>query len=195
MTTGTVGRALWAPFIGLVALVVALDQLTKSWIETELSGGRVIVYLGGALRLVYSQNDGALFGLFRGQVLIFALLSLAVIAMIVGFHARAGRSPYMTLTLGLLLGGAIGNAIDRFRLGYVIDFVDGGVGRTRFFTFNLADASISAAILLLFAMALWPSLAGSRADSRAATDASVAESDASVTESEAGGSEPGSSDA
>ena len=196
MTTGTVGRALWAPFIGLVALVVALDQLTKSWIETELSGGRVIVYLGGALRLVYSQNNGALFGLFRGQVLIFAVLSLAVIAMIVSFHARAGRSPYMTLTLGLLLGGAIGNAIDRFRLGYVIDFVDGGVGGTRFFTFNLADASISAAILLLFAMALWPSLSGSRPGSRAGEGAgSGAATDASVAESEPGGSAPGSSDA
>ena len=212
MTTGTVGRALWAPFIGLVALVVALDQLTKSWIETELSGGRVIVYLGGALRLVYSQNNGALFGLVRGQVLIFAVLSLAVIALIVSFHARAGRSPYMTLTLGLLLGGAIGNAIDRFRLGYVIDFVDGGVGGTRFFTFNLADASISAAILLLFAMALWPSLAGSRpgsrpgsgadsgADSRPGSGAdsragSGAAADASVAESEPGGSAPGSSDA
>ena len=196
MTTGTVGRALWAPFIGLVALVVALDQLTKSWIETELSGGRVIVYLGGALRLVYSQNNGALFGLFRGQVLIFAVLSLAVIALIVSFHARAGRSPYMTLTLGLLLGGAIGNAIDRFRLGYVIDFVDGGVGGTRFFTFNLADASISAAILLLFAMALWPSLSGSRPGSRAGEGAgSGAATDASVAESEPGGSAPGSSDA
>lgn len=162
MTSTRAARPLWVPFAGLVALVVALDQLTKAWIETELSGGRVITYLGGALRLVYSQNNGALFGLFRGQVLIFGLLSLAVIAMIVTFHARSGRSPYMTLTLGLLLGGAIGNAIDRFRLGYVIDFVDGGLGRARFFTFNLADASISAAILLLFAMAIWPSVVGPR---------------------------------
>ena len=53
-----------------------------------------------------------------------------------------------TLTLGLLLGGAIGNAIDRFRLGYVVDFVDGGLGTTRFFTFNLADAAISGAIFM-----------------------------------------------
>lgn len=191
MTVGKIGQPLWAPFIGLVALVVALDQLTKSWIEAELSGGRVIVYLDGALRLVYSQNNGALFGLFRGQVLVFALLSLAVIAMIVTFHARAGRSPYMTLTLGLLLGGAIGNAIDRFRLGYVIDFVDGGLGRARFFTFNLADASISAAILLLFAMAIWPSLAGTRAG----TDVSASGTDASLPDGEPGGSKPGGGDA
>ncbi|MEO8469032.1 MAG: signal peptidase II [Chloroflexota bacterium] len=188
MTIAKVGRPLWAPFLGLVAVVVTLDQLTKSWIESELSGGRVIEYLDGALRLVYSQNNGALFGLFRGQVLIFALLSLAVIVMIVSFHARAGRSPYMTLTLGLLLGGAIGNAVDRFRLGYVIDFVDGGLGTTRFFTFNLADASISAAILLLFAMAIWPTLAGPRSDSRAGTDPTV-------RDAEQDSPEPGSGDA
>ena len=199
MTIAKVGRPLWTPFLGLVALVVGLDQLTKFWIETELSGGRVIEYLDGALRLVYSQNNGALFGLFRGQVLVFAVLSLAVIAMIVSFHARAGRSPYMTLTLGLLLGGAIGNAIDRFRLGYVIDFVDGGVGSTRFFTFNLADAAISGAILLLFAMAIWPSLAGSRAAADAsALDASAPDAsapDAPMTETEPGSPEPGSGDA
>ena len=171
MTTRRAARPLWGPFVALVGLVVVLDQLSKSWIEAELSGGRVISYLGGALRLVYSQNNGALFGLFRGHVLIFGLMSLAVIALIVTFHARSGRSPYMTLTLGLLLGGAIGNAIDRFRLGYVIDFVDGGLGRARFFTFNLADASISAAILLLFAMAIWPSLVGSRGSGVGAGDA------------------------
>ena len=204
MTIAKVRRPLWTPFLGLVALVVGLDQLTKFWIETELSGGRVIVYLGGALRLVYSQNNGALFGLFRGQVLVFAVLSLAVIAMIVSFHARAGRNPYMTLTLGLLLGGAIGNAIDRFRMGYVIDFVDGGLGSTRFFTFNLADAAISGAILLLFAMALWPSLAGPRATTDAsAHDASADDAsshdasspDAPMTETEPDRPEPGSGDA
>lgn len=165
MTGVTRGRPLWVGFAALVALVVAVDQATKAWIATELSGGRTIVFLDGALRLVYSENNGALFGMFQGQVLIFALLSLAVIALIVTFHARSGRSPYMTLTLGLLLGGAIGNAVDRFRLGYVIDFVDGGLGTTRFFTFNVADACISGAIMLLFAMAIRPSLAGQDADS------------------------------
>ncbi|MBI2762848.1 MAG: signal peptidase II [Chloroflexi bacterium] len=158
MTGSSRGRPHWGPFVTLVALIVAIDQATKAWIANELSGGRTIVFLDGALRLVYSRNDGALFGLFQGQVAIFALLSLAAIALIVMFHARSGRSRYMTLTLGLLLGGAIGNAIDRFRLGYVIDFVDGGLGTARFFTFNVADACISGAIVLLLAMALRPSL-------------------------------------
>ena len=163
MTGTATHRPHWGPFFGLVTLIVVLDQVTKAWIVGRLSGGRVIEFLDGALRLIYSENSGALFGLFQGQVVVFALLSLGVIALIVTFHARAGRNPYMTLTLGLLLGGAIGNAVDRFRLGYVVDFVDGGLGSARFFTFNLADACISGAIVLLVAMAFRPSLAG-RAD-------------------------------
>lgn len=164
MTGPTRGRPHWGLFFVLVALIVAIDQATKAWIANELSGGRTIVFLDGALRLVYSENNGALFGMFKGQVAIFALLSLAVIALIVSFHARSGRSAYTTLTLGLLLGGAIGNAIDRFRLGYVVDFVDGGLGTARFFTFNVADACISGAIVLLFAMAIRPSLLGGSAN-------------------------------
>lgn len=166
-------RPRWGMFVALVAAVVAIDQASKAWISSELSGGRVIVFLDGALRLVYTENSGALFGMFKGQVAIFALLSIAVIGMIIAFHARSGRSAYMSLTLGLLLGGAIGNAIDRFRLGYVVDFVDGGLGTTRFFTFNLADACISAAIVLLFVTAFRPSLAGG-SNGPEATDASAA---------------------
>ncbi len=152
------GRPYWGKFLGLVAAIVALDQASKAWIANELSGGRSMVFLDGLVRLIYSENDGALFGLFRGQVIPFAILSLGVIAFIVVLHARSGSSPFMTLTLGLLLGGAIGNAIDRFRLGYVVDFVDGGLGATRFYTFNLADACISASVILLFALAFRPSL-------------------------------------
>jgi hypothetical protein len=62
------------------------------------------------------------------------------------------------VTLGFLLGGAIGNMIDRLRLGYVVDFVDVGIGPTRFYTFNVADSAISLAILLLFVAALRPSV-------------------------------------
>ncbi|MEO7665106.1 MAG: signal peptidase II, partial [Candidatus Limnocylindrales bacterium] len=98
------------------------------------------------------------------QAGLFALASLAVMGLIVAYHARSGRSPYMTLTLGLLLGGAIGNAIDRLRFGYVVDFVDGGLGGFRWYTFNLADACISASIVLLVVMALRPSLAGEAGD-------------------------------
>jgi signal peptidase II len=62
----------------------------------------------------------------------------------------------LSITLGLLLGGALGNLIDRVRLGYVVDFVDAGIGSLRWYTFNVADASISCAIVLLLIVALRP---------------------------------------
>jgi signal peptidase II len=160
MNDSAADRPLWGPFVALVAAIIVADQASKAWITAELSGGRTLSFLGGAVRLIYSENNGAVFGLFRGQVVIFAVLSLAVIALLVAMHAKSGRNPYMTLTLGLLLGGAIGNALDRIRLGYVVDFVDGGLGSLRFYTFNVGDACISTAIVLLVALAIWPSLAG-----------------------------------
>ena len=160
MSDTPAGRPLWGPFVAIVAAILVVDQAAKAWITSELSGGRTYEFLGGALRLIYTENNGAVFGLFRGQVGVFALLSLGVIALLVGMHARSGRSPYMTLTLGLLLGGAVGNALDRIRLGYVVDFVDGGIGSLRFYTFNVGDACISLAIVLLVILAVRPSLAG-----------------------------------
>jgi len=120
---------------------------------------RPTIILGDNLRLVVSHNSGALFGLFRDQAPLFALLSVGVIGLIAWYHGRTGRSTYMTLALGLLLGGAIGNLIDRFRFGYVVDFVDAGVGNLRWYTFNVADSAISTALVLLLAVAIWPSLA------------------------------------
>ena len=72
-----------------------------------------------------------------------------MIGLIVAYHGRSARSLYLSIALGFLLGGAIGNLIDRLRLGYVVDFVDIGIGDLRFYTFNVADAAISTAIVLL----------------------------------------------
>ena len=86
-------------------------------------------------------------------------MPIAVIGLIVGYHARSGRSLFLSVALGFLLGGAIGNLVDRLRLGYVVDFVDIGIGDLRFYTFNVADSAISTAIVLLVAVALVPGLA------------------------------------
>jgi signal peptidase II len=160
----TAGRPLWLPFVGLAAAIVVADQVTKAWITATLRPDGVIRIVGDSLRLIYTENNGALFGMFRGQALPFAILSLAVIGLIVAYHGRSGRSPYMTVALGLLLGGAVGNAIDRLRFGHVVDFVDAGLGGLRFYTFNVADSCISLAIVLLLLLAVRPSLAGQPGD-------------------------------
>jgi signal peptidase II len=154
------GRPIWPLFLGLAAVVVVADQLTKAWLTSFLDPGESVSIIGDYLRLVYGQNNGAIFGLFRDSAPLFAVVSLAVIGLIVGYHARAGRSAYMSVALGLLLGGAIGNLIDRFRLGHVVDFVDVGIGSLRFYTFNVADSAISLSLLMLVLLALRPSLAG-----------------------------------
>jgi signal peptidase II len=88
----------------------------------------------------------------------FAIVSLIVVGLIVFYHARAGRGLIVTVALGLLLGGALGNLFDRLHYGYVVDFVDMGIGSLRFYTYNIADAAISTAIVLLIGMALFPAL-------------------------------------
>jgi len=159
VTAGTSGRPIWSTFVGLAALIVAADQLTKAWLTSFLAPGQSVDVAGDLVRLVHGQNAGGLFGVFQGQALPFALVSLVVVGLIVGYHARSGRDPYLSITLGLLLGGALGNLLDRVRLGYVVDFVDAGIGSLRWYTFNVADAAISFAILLLLAASIWPSLA------------------------------------
>jgi signal peptidase II len=149
----------WVAFFVLALGVVVVDQATKAIVVANSAPGEPANVLGEWLRIWYVRNDGALFGLFRDQALVFALLSIGVMALIVWYHGRAvaGSGWLATLALGLLLGGAVGNFIDRIRLGYVVDFVDMGFpGGWRFYTWNVADAAISTSILLLLVMAVFP---------------------------------------
>lgn len=151
-------RPLWPAFLGLAAAVVVVDQVVKAWLVATIDPGESIPIVGDLLRLIHTRNSGAVFGLFRDNAFLFGLASIVVIGLIVAFHARSGRSAYLSVTLGLLLGGAIGNLTDRLRLGYVIDFVDAGIGTLRFYTFNVADAAISLSVLMLILLAIRPSL-------------------------------------
>jgi signal peptidase II len=165
------GRARWPIFLGLAAIVVVADQLAKAWLVSILPvpGDRLSV-IGDYARLVHSQNSGALFGLFKDQALLFGLVSIGVVGLIVWYHGSSGRNTLLSIALGLLLGGALGNMIDRLRLGYVVDFVDIGIGGLRFYTFNVADMAITGAILLLILSAFLPGPRTSRAKHVDATE-------------------------
>ena len=154
----------WMVFLGLAVAVLVVDQLAKAWLVSAVAPGEAIEVAGDWLRLVHGRNDGGLFGLFKGSVELFAAASVGVIAFIVVYHARSRPSLLLSVSLGLLLGGAIGNLVDRVRHGYVIDFVDVGIGNLRFYTFNVADSAISLSILLLIVLALFPGLAGASTD-------------------------------
>ena len=143
---------------GSVALAIVIaDQLSKAWIVANVE--RPIEVIGDLVRLVIVHNDGGIFGLFGNSATILGLASTVVIALIVVYQWKEGVSgPWLlTVGLGLLLGGAIGNLIDRLRYGYVVDFVDMGIGNLRFYTYNVADAAISTALLILLLLAVFGS--------------------------------------
>jgi signal peptidase II len=138
---------------------VVSDQLLKQWIVANYEPCRPAEpcrpsqVVGDWLRIDFIHNAGGLFGLFQGTAPVFALVTIVVVGIIVAMELRWGwRSPLMTLALGLLLGGAIGNFIDRIRLGYVVDFVDIGIGTLRWYIFNIADAAVTCFFLLLIVM-------------------------------------------
>ena len=151
-------------FGGLAIGIVVVDQIVKAWIVSNYEVNVPVPIVGDALRIWLSHNTGAIFGMFRDQAPIFALFSLLVIGIILWYERAAGGNIVVTLALGLLLGGALGNLTDRLRLNYVVDFMDMGIGTWRWYTFNVADAAISASVVLLFALAVLPGLAGAVRD-------------------------------
>ena len=132
-------------------LTLAADQLTKLAITAAFQPGQSLPLLAPILHLTYVQNTGAAFGLFKGQQALFVLLSLLVIGAII--WELAAKRVHAASTLwgsGLVLGGAVGNLIDRLRLGYVIDFIDLRVWPV----FNVGDSAITIGVCLL----VWQSL-------------------------------------
>lgn len=156
----------WLLFAVVALAVIVADQLSKAWVVANFQPAWTVTpvpgldaptpILGELVRIAIIHNDGGIFGLFGASAPILALASVIVIALIVAYAARVARSgpTLLMLCLALLLGGAIGNFLDRLRYGYVIDFVDTGLGQTRWYTFNVADAALSVAIVGLIAIAL-----------------------------------------
>ncbi len=131
-------------------LVVAADQLSKLWIRSNLLVGQSLPE-ARFLRLTHVHNTGAAFGLFQGQsfpLTIFALVGIAVLLVYALFIYR--RFPFLDKVLGisalgLVLGGTVGNLIDRLRFGYVIDFIGVGIWPA----FNIADSAIVVGVIIL----------------------------------------------
>jgi len=137
-------------FLLTALLLVVADQLSKLWIRSNLAIGESLFEVG-FFRLIYVRNSGAAFGLFQGQSFILALIALVGVAVLLLyaflFHHKISfldKGPGK-VALGLLLGGAVGNLIDRIRIGYVTDFIDVGIWPT----FNIADSAIVVGAIIL----------------------------------------------
>ena len=148
-------RARWPLLLSVAAVALALDQLSKAWAVERLGNGEIID-LVGSLRLRLTMNYGSAFSLADGRGPLISLLALIVVAVLLRSGRHATR-PTMAVALGLVLGGAIGNLIDRafregdgFLGGGVVDFVD----LQWWPVFNVADSAIVVGAILLF-IAQW----------------------------------------
>ncbi len=135
---------------GIAAAMAALDQLVKWYVVTQLMQPPRFIELTGWLDLVMTWNHGISFGLFSGEAMPYALagVSLAVIGLLVVWMIRDPR-PAAAVWLGLVIGGALGNIIDRVRLGAVADFIDVHVGSWHWPAFNIADSAITVGVALI----------------------------------------------
>lgn len=140
-------------FFLVAALVVALDQATKKAIATHFLPDESRPVIPHALWLTYVQNHRGAFGLFGTHPLLLAAVALAVVLLFYYWYRQDAASTLTHVAFGLVLGGAIGNIIDRVRFGYVVDFIDlHTVIHGRFLwwpVFNVADSAISVGVLLL----------------------------------------------
>jgi signal peptidase II len=136
----------WLAAALVMAGVIAIDQLSKHLIRQSIAGGEERRFLPG-VQLVDTRNHGVAFGFLPGNhVAVTILISLALLVLLVYF-VRNANVLLIWLPTGMLLGGALGNIIDRVRSGSVTDFIKLPLGWP---PFNLADASITVGIVLLY---------------------------------------------
>ena len=149
------------------ALVLAADQVTKYLVATNVPLGGTWSPLPGSqplFQVVHAYNTGAAFGLFQNMNPVFIGVAIVVSTGLIVYARQVGSDQrLMGVALGFALGGALGNLVDRVRLGQVLDFIDIGFGPTRWYTSNIADASIVLGVILL-------GLATLRDDRRAKSD-------------------------
>ena len=143
--------------IGVGVLVIVVDQVIKFIVSTALPLGGAWSPLGGPnpfIQIIHAANTGVAFGLFQNLGPIFILVPLIVSGVILVYARQLHTTQrFMALALGFMLGGALGNVIDRIRVGYVIDFFDVGIGSFRNAS-NVADWCIVLGVILL-AIAMW----------------------------------------
>ncbi len=139
----------------VAGIIVILDQLTKEWVRLHLQLGEVYhpeLWLSTYARIVHWKNTGAAFGMFQDMNPVFIVLSIIVSCVILYYFPQISRRDWLIrLSMGMLLGGAIGNLVDRFHQGYVTDFISVG----KFPVLNIADACISVGVAVLFVGMWW----------------------------------------
>jgi signal peptidase II len=139
-------------FYYIIALfIILLDQWTKWIIVQNLKLGESIPIIDGFLYITSHRNKGAAWGILQGQMGFFYVITIIVIVGIIYYMQKyAKREPLMGIALAFMLGGAVGNFIDRLFRKEVVDFINTFIFSYDFPIFNIADAALTIGVLLLF---------------------------------------------
>jgi signal peptidase II len=129
----------------VAAVAVVADQLTKQLVRSSIALGASRHLLPGVVTLVHAQNSGIAFSLFTGSEVAVIIVAAVVVTVVLVFFARHREQRWLWLPCGLIVGGALGNLIDRLREGVVTDFIK----LPDWPAFNLADASITVGVIAL----------------------------------------------
>ena len=156
----------------LAALVIIFsivaDQLTKFWAADVLRNGESIKIIGNFLRFTYAENRGAAFSILQNQRIFFLVITVIMLIILgVIYFKNKNMSKLSKLSIAMIAGGAIGNFIDRLRLGYVIDFIDVRFGSFyNFPVFNIADSVVVCGTILMIILILFNKFEMSGSDER-----------------------------
>ena len=137
-----------ALYLALAAVLVALDQGVKYWVRTTIPVGAKLSFLPGVVELTYVKNTGAAFSMLSSYTWLLSLISAVVaVVLVVLLLRRSFPPPLGELSLALILGGAVGNLIDRVFLGFVVDMFN--LQFMNFAVFNVADIGVTVGGVLL----------------------------------------------
>ena len=132
------------------AFAIIIDMASKWFVAHTMFLNESRPLLGDFLRITFVKNSGSAFGFFSGHRAALIMISIVAILLLGYLIVRSReRSCLSLVSLGLVLGGALGNLIDRVRVGRVIDFLDVGLGRHRWPVFNFADACVTVGVVIL----------------------------------------------
>lgn len=141
-------NAYWLLFL-IAGLIVVADQITKELVRQNLAVGQTWApweWIEPYARFIHWHNTGVAFGMFQGMGIVFAVLAAVVSVGLVYYYPRLHQNNWIIkLAMSMMLGGALGNLVDRITLGYVTDFISVGT----FAVFNVADSSITVGTIVL----------------------------------------------
>ena len=141
-------------FFSLVILMA--DQATKRMIKSRFELRDSVEVVGDFFRLTYIENPGMAFGIRLGSPAFFTAFATIASMVIFVYLYRIRHEKFISrFSLAIILGGAVGNLIDRFAYGQVIDFLDFGIGNTRWPIFNVADSSVTIGMMMLLSIVLF----------------------------------------